>query len=296
MPRGRGLGANFGWNCFEGTQSYPGAPPSCTPLAAANPIAARARIRDIPPPARARLGDGRLRDPRRSAAVAARPLHLRRHLQHLRRPAAHGPALRGRLQRRFGLGVSATNVVSFGEDACAHIYVATIGGTVYRLEPTSGPFPCSPQAPAKTEPTPGPAQPPPTTQPSPAATTCSGERATIVGTQGRDVLRGSARRDVIAGLGGNDRLSGLEGNDLICGGKGRDTIRGGAGKDRLRGQTGNDILLSRDRRPIRERVDCGRGFDRVVRDRLDRLVGCEKRLRDYGAGARRSGLVGSLMP
>ena len=106
-----------------------------------------------------------------------------------------------------------------------------------------------------------------------------------MGTQGRDVLRGSARRDVIAGLGGNDRLSGLEGNDLICGGKGGDTIRGGAGKDRLRGQTGNDILLSRDRRPVRERVDCGRGFDRVVRDRLDRLVGCEKRLRDYGRRA-----------
>ena len=36
-----------------------------------------------------------------------------------------------------GLGVSATGVVSFGEDACAHIYVATLGGTVYRLEPTA---------------------------------------------------------------------------------------------------------------------------------------------------------------
>ena len=123
-----------------------------------------------------------------------------------------------------GLGVFATNVVSFGEDACAHIYVAAIGGTVYRLEPAGGPFPCSPQAPPNTEPTPGPAQPPATTQPSPPAATCSGERATIVGTRGRDVLQGSARRDVIAGLGGNDRLSGLKGNDLLCGGKGGDTI------------------------------------------------------------------------
>ena len=43
------------------------------------------------------------------------------------------------------LGLSAANVVSFGEDACAHIYVATIGGTVYRLAAsTSGPFPCEP--------------------------------------------------------------------------------------------------------------------------------------------------------
>ena len=46
------------------------------------------------------------------------------------------------------LGVTATHVVSFGEDACAHIYVATLGGAVYRLEPTSGAFPCMPQTPA----------------------------------------------------------------------------------------------------------------------------------------------------
>ena len=101
---------------------------------------------------------------------------------------------------------------------------------------------------------------------------------------------------MIAGLGGNDRLSGLEGNDLICGGKGADTIRGGAGKDRLRGETGDDrlyggtgrddysagpgwdIVGTRDRRLLTERVDCGRGFDRVAPDRRDRLVGCEKRL------------------
>jgi hypothetical protein len=47
-----------------------------------------------------------------------------------------------------GLGVSATNVDSFGEDACAHIYVTTFAGDVYRLEPTSGHFPCLPQNPA----------------------------------------------------------------------------------------------------------------------------------------------------
>ena len=46
-----------------------------------------------------------------------------------------------------GLGVVATTVVSFGEDACGHIYVATIGGVVYRLEPASGPVPCTPPPP-----------------------------------------------------------------------------------------------------------------------------------------------------
>ena len=44
-----------------------------------------------------------------------------------------------------GLGVSATNVVSFGEDACGHIYVASIVGPVYRLDPAGGAPVCSPQ-------------------------------------------------------------------------------------------------------------------------------------------------------
>ncbi len=47
-----------------------------------------------------------------------------------------------------GLGLCIRHpVVSFGEDACGHIYVASLGGTVYGLEPTSGPFPCIPQIP-----------------------------------------------------------------------------------------------------------------------------------------------------
>jgi hypothetical protein len=46
-------------------------------------------------------------------------------------PSAHGP-----------LGLSASGVSSFGQDACGHIYVATFSGTVFRIQPTSGPFPC----------------------------------------------------------------------------------------------------------------------------------------------------------
>ena len=34
--------------------------------------------------------------------------------------------------------------------------------------------------------------------------------------------------------------------------------------------------------PVRERVDCGRGFDRVGADKLDRVIDCEKRLRVPG--------------
>jgi glucose/arabinose dehydrogenase len=294
VPRGGGRGANFGWNCMEGTQPYAGAAPSCTPLPPnlVPPVLEYAN----PSPGSAAVNGGYvIRD-------GALPSLLGRYV-YADTYDVFGGELRsvhlfaGGSSGDAGLGVFATNVVSFGEDACGHIYVAAIGGAVSRLEPASGPFPCSPQEPPKTEPTAGPAQPPALTQPPPAAATCGGRRATIVGTPGRDVLHGSARRDVIAGLGGNDRLSGLGGNDLVCGGGGGDTIRGGAGNDGLRGQAGNDrlyggpgrdgyaggpgkdILRSRDRRPVRERVDCGRGFDRVVRDSLDRLAGCEVSLR-----------------
>ena len=37
MPRGTGLGANFGWNCFEGKHVFFMAPPSCTTSPPANP-------------------------------------------------------------------------------------------------------------------------------------------------------------------------------------------------------------------------------------------------------------------
>ncbi|MGE5745993.1 MAG: calcium-binding protein, partial [Solirubrobacterales bacterium] len=131
-----------------------------------------------------------------------------------------------------GLGVSATNVVSFGEDACAHIYVATLEGTVYRLEPTSGPFPCMPQnLPAAAVP------------PALAPPTCKGKPATILGTPGNDVRSGTPGRDVMLGLEGRDRLFGLGGNDVICGAKGKDTLKGGPGNDFLGGQKGDDNLL-----------------------------------------------------
>ena len=147
MPRGTGLGANFGWNCFEGNHVFSMAPPSCTSSPPANPT----------PPV---LEYPHSTNPRGPAAViggyvirdGALPSLLGRYIY-----ADTYNTLGGQLhtvQLSAGsssgdsaLGVSATNVVSFGEDACAHIYVATIGGTVYRLEPTSGPFPCAPPPP-----------------------------------------------------------------------------------------------------------------------------------------------------
>ena len=295
VPRGGGRGANFGWNCFEGTQTYPGAAPSCTPLPP-NPVPPVLEYANPAPGAASVDGGYVIRD-------GALPSLLGRYVYADIYDVFGGELAPSSSSRAAPAAMPAS--------ACSPPTSCRLGKTVrphlrrddrgdgLQARACQRPIPVLAAGAGEDEPTPGPAQPPPATQPSPEATTCSGERATIVGTQGRDVLRGSAGRDVIAGLGGNDRLSGLEGNDLICGGKGRDTIRGGAGKgppagpDRQRKKKKKKKkkkkghLLSRDRRPIRERVDCG------------------ARLRPSGAGqagptraaARsRAGLVGSLMP
>jgi glucose/arabinose dehydrogenase len=251
ISSGSGRGANFGWNCFEGSQPFSGAGASCTPplpnhtppvLEYPNPTSGAAAVN----------GGYVIRD-------GALPSLLGRYI-YADTYNVFGGQLRtaqlfaGGSSGDSGLGVFATNVVSFGEDACAHIYVATLGGTVYRLEPTSGPFLCTPPtAPPPEPPSPPGTQsppgtespPPPTSAIGPAVTppTCRGIPATMVGTPGDDVRTGTPGRDVMLGLEGNDKLLGLGGNDVICGAKGNDTLRGGPGNDKLVGQKGNDNLL-----------------------------------------------------
>ncbi len=147
MPRGTGRGANFGWNCFEGNHVFLMAPASCTSSPPANPTPP---VLEYPHPTNPHgpaavsagyvIRDGALPSllGRYIYADTYNTLGGQPHTVQLSAGASSGDS---------ALGVSATNVVSFGEDACAHIYVATIGGTVYRLEPTSGPFPCSPPPP-----------------------------------------------------------------------------------------------------------------------------------------------------
>jgi glucose/arabinose dehydrogenase len=244
MPRGSGLGANFGWNCFEGNHVFSAAPPSCTSSPPANPTPPVLEYAHPTSPCCAVNGGYVIRD-------GALPSLLGRYIYadsfaglgnelHTVKLAAGGSS------GDSALGVTASNVVSFGEDACAHIYVAALGGTVYRLEPTDGAFPCAPQTP-----------PPPGTAPP----SCKGIPATIIGTNGSDVRSGTPGRDVIVGLGGNDKLSGLAGNDLICGGPGKDTLKGGKGSDQLDGQEGKDILKGG---PGKDKLNGGPGKDKQV--------------------------------
>ena len=127
MPRGTGLGANFGWNCFEATHVFFLAPPSCTSSPPANPtppVLEYAHPTNPSGPAAVNGGyvirDGALPSllGRYIYADTYNTLGSQPHTVQLSAGSATGDA---------ALGVSATNVVSFGEDACAHIYVATIG-------------------------------------------------------------------------------------------------------------------------------------------------------------------------
>ena len=87
------------------------------------------------------------------------------------------------------------------------------------------------------------------------------------GKQGDDVGRGGA---------GNDIVMALEGDDRLEGGAGNDDLNGGAGHDTLLGGPGNDHIWSRDGQ--RDVVNCGPGKDVVDgSDRVDRMIGCEKR-------------------
>jgi Ca2+-binding RTX toxin-like protein len=141
------------------------------------------------------------------------------------------------------------------------------------------------------------------------ARTGTAKADTILGTRAGDLLRGIGGRDVLAGFGGDDCLVGGRGNDRLIGnvgddvrggrgsdqvraapgddrvrgGRGDDTINGGSGRDRMFGGAGADVLLGgpgNDRitsvDDVRDVVRCGPGLhDRVVADRLDRVVGCE---------------------
>ena len=96
----------------------------------------------------------------------------------------------------------------------------------------------------------------------------SGGRTTATGWSARTPPTGCADggRDRLAGRGGDDCLAGQAGADRLIGGRGSDDLTGGNGADRIRARDGE-----------RDTVKCGRGRDRVIADRRDRVRGdCER--------------------
>ncbi|HEX8054367.1 MAG TPA: Ig-like domain-containing protein [Thermoleophilaceae bacterium] len=93
------------------------------------------------------------------------------------------------------------------------------------------------------------------------------------GGSGKDVLDGAAGKDTLNGDSGNDVLTGGDGNDKLNGSSGNDRLTGGRGKNAYSAGSGNDDVRANNRR--NEKIDCGRGRDRVRADRGDKLKGCE---------------------
>ena len=95
----------------------------------------------------------------------------------------------------------------------------------------------------------------------------------IEGTSRSESLRGTMARDRICAREGEDTITAAGGDDVIDAGVGADTVYPGKGRDLVRGRGGADRIRAADGQ--RDVIACGRGSDRVIADRVDRLIDCE---------------------
>ena len=139
VPEGGGKGANFGWPCFEGAHVLETSG-SCSPPLAGH-VAPVHEYANPPAEAAAVSGGYVVRDP-------SLPSLLGRYVYADTYGAV--PGIRALSLAPAGasgdtdLGVSASTPVSFGQDACGHVYVAALGGggVVSRLEPQGAALAC----------------------------------------------------------------------------------------------------------------------------------------------------------
>ncbi len=119
-------------------------------------------------------------------------------------------------------------ISSFGLDTNGELYVVSLGGTVYRLDLSSGAGDGN------------------------DVLNGGGGNDSIYGGQGNDRLNGGTGGDRISGGLGNDVISGGADNDILLGDAGADVIlgdagtdvlNGGAGADDMRGGAGNDTYV-----------------------------------------------------
>ncbi len=107
------------------------------------------------------------------------------------------------------VGADLSLISSFGTDNDGNLYVVTLTGAIYRLDPGIA----------------------------------AGDAADMIdGGIGDDSLFGGVGNDTLLGAQGNDILTGGAGNDNMRGGAGNDTLAGGIGADSLDGGTGNDLM------------------------------------------------------
>jgi len=95
----------------------------------------------------------------------------------------------------------------------------------------------------------------------------------LAGTPGKDTICGGPVGERIAAGPGDDVVRSDGGGDVVDGGRGDDQLTGGAGRDVILGDGGADIVFARD--GVRDRIDCGRGYDVAIVDRGDEVKRCE---------------------
>jgi glucose/arabinose dehydrogenase len=148
VTRGVGRGANFGWDCFEGTAlGASSGEPQCTPLPTNHtpPVLQYAN----PPASNAAINGGYMVRDETIPTLLGRYLYAD--------SSSAFPEIRSAVLFPGGSsGDSSTGLAggtaSFGEDTCGHIYVAHFNGQVSRIQPSTATPACQPQA---TLPTPG---------------------------------------------------------------------------------------------------------------------------------------------
>jgi glucose/arabinose dehydrogenase len=135
---GRGRGANFGWNCLEGSLAYA----SCT---ASNPVAPVLEISHTssdPNCSYSITGGYVVRDPGlptlNGRYIYGDYCHGEVRSAQLGVPSASQDA-------STGISLANYSLVSFGEDGCGRVYAVSINGPVYRLQDgTASPCPPTP--------------------------------------------------------------------------------------------------------------------------------------------------------
>lgn len=142
-----GAGANYGWNCREGSIAYSGAPAGCSGVGGfTDPVFDYPHLdpEDSTAHGCSITGGYVVRDPS-LGDLYGRYIYADfcvGEIRSLELPASEGEAAGG--DRSEGLTVA--NPTSFGEDSCGRVYVASNGGAVYRLvgeAPASCPSPGS---------------------------------------------------------------------------------------------------------------------------------------------------------
>jgi glucose/arabinose dehydrogenase len=130
-PAGSGAGANYGWNCFEGTEPYDGAPAGCTAPGHVPPVLEYSSRDDQL--ACSITGGYVVRD--ESLPIAGRYVYGDFCTGELRTAAlAAGGATDDR-----SLNLRVPAISSFGEDSAGRVYAVSLGGPVLRLRAGIGP-------------------------------------------------------------------------------------------------------------------------------------------------------------